>query len=441
MPDLHPQKPLSLFTYGRPVRGSQFINRTGELREVLNRIYNGDSTAVIGEPHIGKTSFLLRLSDQKVLQDHFQDKQKKFIFNFLNLHEIPSSYSPEQFWSESLQPIMKHPGNSGVSQCLQKAKNSSFSRPEMNALFKKLSESEKTLVLLLDEFERLLVHTNFKDPSFFALLRSLSTTVGGLVIVVASRKTLDEMNQSGKKLLDAGSPLFNNMIEVRLKPFDNDALMAFFKNCGNAGFTPSDILFIRRVAGRHPFLLQGMSASLYNSKKEDRYACAAEKFYEGQYSHFSDLWSVLDESTRTTATILSILEFGGRALGKDFSYGEIENVEIFGPYLRKLREQGLAEKVGDHWEFDLEHILIWRGERWTIGSQAFAWWIRDVVILNRQNIPDVQNWLYSQTYKGLLTQKQWDELLKLVKKAPHWAVQGVGNLARALFDELLRKHR
>jgi len=436
-----PQKLLPLFTYGRPVRGEQFINRTDELREVLNRIYNGDSTAVVGEPHIGKTSFLLRLSDPKVLQNHFEDREKDFIFNFLNLHEVPFSYSPEQFWLESLQPLIEHPGNIGLSQCLQKAQKSSYSRPEMNALFKKISASGKTLVLLLDEFERLLEHPNFKDPSFFALLRSISSTVGGLVIVVASRITLDEMNRRGKKMLDTGSPLFNNMIEVRLKPFDNDAIKTFFENCGNTGFTVNDILFIRRVAGRHPFLLQGMSASLFNSKKDDRYACAAENFYEGQRSHFSDLWGALDASTRTTATILTVLEFGGRALGKDFSYGEIENVEKFGPYLRKLLEQGLAEKIGDNWEFDQEHILIWRGERWTVGSQAFAWWIRDSVILGSQDIPDVHNWLYNQSYSGLLTQKQWDDLISLVKKAPDWAVRGVGNLARTLFDELLRKHR
>jgi hypothetical protein len=437
---MSPQKLTTGFVYGRPVRGKEFINRTNELRTVFSRIGVGDSTAIVGEPHIGKTSLLLRLSEKEILREYFGDNSENFVFNFIDLHSIPATYKVNDFWSDTLQPFTEHPGNSSISHRIQRVKESDFSRSALEGFFKGLSNANRVLVLLLDEFERLIMHPNFQDPSFYALLRGLSTHVGGLVLILASRMSLEDLNSRGHDLLPTGSPLFNNMIEVRLKSFDDVALQEFFEHCSDAGFINEDVLFIRRIAGRKPFLIQGMSAALCEARQnKDRHAIAAEAFYESISFHFSDLWSVWDNTTRTAATILSLLEFGGRALGKSFNYAEIENVEKFGPELRKLSDQGLAEKIGNKWEFDSEHLLVWRGERWTVSSQAFAWWIRDSVVVGCRDIPEVQIWLHDQTYKGLVTQKQWDVLMNKVNKAPKWAIQGVGTLARVLFMELTKR--
>ncbi len=173
---------------------------------------------------------------------------------------------------------------------------------------------------------------------------------------------------------------------------------------------------------------------------EDRHALATERFYDWISFHFDDLWRTLDDRTRTTAVILSLIELGGRALGKDFSFGEIEKVDAFGPELRKLAERGLAERAGEGWQFDRQHLLLWRGERWTVGAQAFAWWVRDVVIAGERNVPTFDEWLTNKQYKLMLTQEQWDLLIQAVRKAPDWAMRGVGGLARALFKELLARH-
>ena len=42
------------FIYGRPVRPGEFLNREAELRTIFNRLRNGESTAVVGEPHLAK---------------------------------------------------------------------------------------------------------------------------------------------------------------------------------------------------------------------------------------------------------------------------------------------------------------------------------------------------------------------------------------------------
>jgi hypothetical protein len=425
------------FIYGRPVRPGEFLNREAELRTVFNRLRNCESTAVVGEPHIGKSSLLLQLADEETQQAYLGDEAQCPMVFYLDLHPIRSDYTPAAFWEEVLEPLRERPGHATTVRRLDAVVQASYTRRPLERLFNSLDRQGRRLVLLLDEFERLLVHPNFQDPAFFALLRSLTTRTGGLALVTASRLSVVEMNERGRRLLDIGSPFFNHVIERRLGPFDEQTVHALLNRAGDV-LCPDDQRFICRVVGRHPFLLQAMAATLMETTGDDRQAQAAECFFEQIASHFDDLWCSLDDRTRTTAVILSLVELGGRALGHDFSYGEIERVDAFGPELRKLAERGLAEQVGEGWQFDREHLLLWRGERWTVGAQAFAWWVRDVVIAEIRRLPAYDKWLANKRYRFLLTQEQWDWLINAVRKAPDWAVRGVVGLARALFAELVR---
>jgi hypothetical protein len=425
------------FIYGRPVRPSEFLNREPELRAIFNRLRNGESTTIVGEPHIGKSSLLLKLADEETQHDYLGDEAQCLMVSYLDLQPISSDYAPVAFWEEVLEPLREHPGHASTARRLKAAAQAGFARRSLERLFNHLGSQKRRLVLLLDEFERLLIHPNFQDPSFFALLRSLSTRTAGLALVPTSRVSVAEMNEWGHGMLNTGSPFFNNVIELRLRPFDEATADALLDR-GGGTFSPDDRRFIRRVAGRHPFLLQAMAATLIEMAGSDRQTRAATMFYGRISFHFDDLWRNLDDFTRTTAVILSLVEMGGRALGQDFAYGEIEKVEALGPELRKLVERGLAEKVGEGWQFELEHLLLWRGERWTVGAQAFAWWVRDVVIAGARQVPTYDEWLANKRYRCLLTQQQWDWLFSTVYNAPEWAVRGVGALARALFDVLVK---
>jgi hypothetical protein len=127
-------------------------------------------------------------------------------------------------------------------------------------------------------------------------------------------------------------------------------------------------------------------------------------------------------------------------LGEDFAYGEIERSDAFGPELRKLAERGLAEQIEEGEQFDREHLVLWRGDRWRVGAQAFAWWVCDMVVTKSRRVPTYDDeWLANKRYRFLLTQEQWDRLVGTVGGAPEWAMQGVRSLARALVEELVRR--
>lgn len=424
------------FIYGRPVQPGEFLNRDSELGTIFDRLRNGESTAIVGEPKIGKTSLLLKLANKATQRAYLGDDAQHLVISFVDLHPVSNDYAPADFWEEVLEPLRKRPGRK--SQRLKDATDEAYTRRSLEKLFEYLGRKKRRLVLLLDEFERLLTHSNFQDPAFFALLRSLSTRTGGLALVTASQFSIEEMNEQGRDLLKTGSPFFNSMIAMRLKPFDEDNVNILLGRARDA-FSLHDQRFIRRVAGCQPFLLQAMAATLVGTTgDDDRQARAAEAFYNRVSSHFNDLWERLDNRTRTTAVILSLVELKGWASGQSFSFGEIENADAFEPELRKLADLGLAERVGEGWKFDRKHLLLWRGGQWTMQTQAFIWWVRDVIIAQTRTLPTYDAWLTNKCYRFLLTREQWDWLIRKVQDIPEWAVRGVAALARVLFDELLK---
>ena len=433
-----PSAGSSPFIYGRPVRPGEFLNRQGELNTIFNRLHNGESTAVVGEPHIGKSSLLLQLADEATQRAYLGDETCLLTTSFLNLHHIGNDYTPAAFWEKALKPLRKHPGNAAAARRLKQASEGSYAGDCLEELFDYLNEQGRRLVLLLDEFEQLLHHPRFQDFAVFATLRTLSS-LPSFALITASRLSLKEMNDRGYELLGSGgSPLFNTQIEVRLGPFGYEAVETLLNRAGD-NLSPDDRHFICRVAGRHPFLLQAMAAALIEATGEDRQVYAASCFYEQISYHFDDLWRTLDDRTRTTAVILSLVELGGRALGRDFACGEIERVAAFGPELQKLAERGLAERMGEGLQFDIDHLLLWQGERWAVGVAAFTWWVSDVIIAETRQVPTYDEWLANERYRLLLTQEQWDWLVGTVRNAPEWMVRGVGSLARALVEELTRR--
>lgn len=430
------------FIYGRPVSGLEFVDRQEIIKRVFSRLRNGESVAVTGDPHTGKTSFLKQLLDKNTQLLFVEiEKLKNWNLSYLDLHDVQEnkSYTQVTFWSEALKPLQAHPGNRIISQLLVDAKDSDYSRQSLRRLFSKLFSLERQLVLLLDEFECLLFHENFKMPGFFGLLRSLSTDVRGIVLVISSRSSVGDLNSIGHDLGNLGSPFFNQMTDEKLGPFDTSSIHLLLDK-SVPPFSVEEKIFIQRVAGRNPYLLQAMAGTLYDISGENRIEIAANEYYQRVGFHYRDVWNYLNDTTCTVAVMLATKLLDGRALGNSYNYGEIENVDRFDKELWELSKLGLAELIAhteNGWIIDRDDFLLWRGEKWALGSEAFAWWIRDEIIAQSRDIPSHNKWLYNQKYLTLITQKQWDDIQRTAKSLPSWAVSGVAGMARSLWQEII----
>ncbi|MGB0384397.1 MAG: hypothetical protein ACPGWR_06190 [Ardenticatenaceae bacterium] len=416
------QSASSRFIYERPVRGDEFLNRTSELRMIFSRLHHGASTVISGTPRLGKSSLLLKVADETIQLEYLGEKAKQCLFVFLDLYFISSEYTPSDFWEEALASLSAYSPH--AARLVEQAATDGYSNWSLMRLFNQLGQEGPRLVLLLDQFEWLLTHQNFKGPAFFGLLRSLATLTRGLAIVAASRLRISQMQSWGVK--GQGSSSFNYMTQLRLAPFDEETVAQLLER---AGFDAPDRAFIRRLAGRHPFELQCMATTLLETTGEEGYVCAAKRFYERIAFHFDELWYSLDNRLRRALVILSLLELAKWVQGERFNYQDIEPGELFGRDLRLLAEEGLAKQIGV--KEGPQNGLLWRGERWSVSRQAFLWWVWDVVIAETRRVLAYSEWLFYKRYRLLLSDAQWQELLAIVRNAPEWAKYDIGGHSRA----------
>jgi len=228
---------LSPFVYGPPVTDAYFINREEDIRYIFGRLLTlGQSTAITGEPHVGKTSLLFQLCSPTT-QKHFLGKKAKALnIVYLNMYGIHKNYAPKDFWDRALENIAKT--DERVEELAEAIRVTGYSdKRAWEMLFKYLSDKKRQLVLLIDEFDVLLPvegqRPNFEDFSFFAILRDIDS-FPSFSFITTSRTPIKELNNRAYKLSGSGgSPVFNTQVELKLKPFDNSAIALLLSRADN----------------------------------------------------------------------------------------------------------------------------------------------------------------------------------------------------------------
>lgn len=433
---------LNPFIYGKPVPVEQHINRERELRTLFARLRNGECTAIVGEPRIGKTSLLHCLAAPAVQQEWLGTQAERLLPVELDFYEewLSPNKSPKDFWEKVLNVVRVTLLDETVQRQIALVRENQYGSATLGSFFRDLGRRGWRVVLLLDEFDALLTHPNFSTAEFLGGLRSIATRTDGLQVITASIMPVSEMNRRSETINPVGSPFFNNFIEVNPGPFSAkavDELLDLALVESDVRFDKDDRAFIIWLSGRHPYRVQVAGACLFDAiadglQGEQKYTLAGEHFYEQTADHFDTLWRrYLDDAARTVMVILSLVELSGVAQGREFAFGEIEQPQRFAPELRRLEKLGLVERVGQGWQWDKEHLLLWQGERWRVATGGFVWWLADVVIGGTRNIPDFEQWLRDQEVLGyLLTRKQWETLQAWSGKVPKGAIGSVGELAR-----------
>src|SRR5262249_42579679 len=138
----------------------------------------------------------------------------------------------------------------------------------LKGMLDRLGRDGKQVVLLIDEFDVLQQHPNFNTAEFFGALRSLSIQTNALVLLIASRLPVAEMNQLSYQINPLGSPFFNHLIEVQLRPLRssevNELIDRTLEKTGIA-FSSEDRSYIMRMTGGDPLLTQMTAAALFEA--------------------------------------------------------------------------------------------------------------------------------------------------------------------------------
>ena len=409
---------MNPFTFGNPIRDpDRFYGRRQELRQIVNRLLSSahESTSIVGERRIGKTSLLNYLSDTRVAESLglTPDKYCLVYVDFQGLTDI----TPQRFWQRVLGKMSQSICDENLRSPLQAlSQKSEFDLFDLEDTFEKSQRSGLTHVLLLDEFEYVTQNPNFK-PDFFGGLRALAIHHGVTLIPATRRDLMDLCHSEEIK----GSPFFNIFANVVLRPFSHaevNELVEGYTHDQEFPLSSSEIQMVLELGGGYPFYVQMAGYYLFEGKTQGLESDALKAYVVTSFdqqaeAHFNYLWNHCSDSEKIALLIL--LTFSLRAASHK-TVPNLENLARIRPRASKdiasLTRRGIVDETSG----------VYR-----LFSPSFARWIRQEIQVSTQAEPEpvkVEEWVKSKSSEKLgdldkvlphFKKKYWEMISELAK--------------------------
>jgi uncharacterized protein len=303
---------MNPFTFGNPIKDpARFYGRETDIRQITNRLLSSahESTSIIGERRIGKTSLLYHLSDPAV-SARLGLTPDKFCLVYADFQGL-TDITPTRFWQRVLKKVSRSICDESMKPAMEKLiGRESFDLFDLEDLFETTQDKGITVVLMLDEFEYITQNPNFKSD-FFGGLRALAIH-HGVALVPATRRELVDLCHSDEI---KGSPFFNIFANVVLRPFSRpevDALLDGYTRDNEFNLMPQEKDFIWELGGGYPIFVQMAGHYLLEGRAQGLSGDALTKFTVNSFdqqadAHYTYLWSHCSESEKITLLILLTL--------------------------------------------------------------------------------------------------------------------------------------
>jgi hypothetical protein len=396
---------MNPFTFGNPIRDPQrFYGRSQEIRQIVNRLLSSahESTSIVGERRIGKTSLLNYLSDPRAAESLglTPDKYCLVYVDFQGLTDI----TPLRFWQRVLGKMAQSICDENLKASLQAlSQQGNFDLFDLEDTFEKSQQYGLTHVLLLDEFEYVTQNPNFK-PDFFGGLRALAIHHGVALIPATRRDLMDLCHSEEIK----GSPFFNIFANVVLRPFTHtevNELVDGYTHGFEFPFSPSERKMVLELGGGYPFFVQMAGYYLFEGKSQGLEPNALRNYVVSSFdqqaeAHFNYLWTHCSDSERIALLILLTLSL------RTASHKTIPNLEN----LARIRPRASKDMAS----LTKRGIVDETGGLFKLFSPSFAEWIRLEIQASTEAEGEqvkVEEWIKS---------KDSDKLGNIDKILPHF---------------------
>jgi hypothetical protein len=359
----------------------------------------------VGGPHIGKSSIIHYITNERVRSDYLPELARRCVFIDIACEEFSSVQNqPHDIWERVWDKTLHTCSDDSVHRhllSLQHAMAVSFS---LRRLVDGFARHNWRLVLILEDIHVWLQHPNLNSSDVFGAFRSLHAHPA-FVLVVTSRLSVTEMNERLTAL--SGSPLLNHLIDVRLPAFQPQEVAALLtKNLQQTSveFSPEDTAYLRRIAGRHPYLVQATSAGIFeaithNITRSERYREVGRRLQEQVSNYFDAQWRHLNAQEQKALLILLLGEAPRLAHSHEASSFQVfQTQNPYQPELEQLTRMGL---------------VIQDGSTWRIGAESFVYWIVTSIIGSSLQSLTFEQWMIHLERNGYVKRddgKRWDVL-------------------------------
>lgn len=219
----------------------EFFGRNEQINDIITRLRNMQSSSIVGERRIGKSSLLYHLTQtgaQKIADSNycffyfdFQDARLHNADGFFQTVLVELGGSPEAIKTENTPN-----------------KNLIAFTDQIEAM----ERSGRRIILCLDEFENAFKHRAEFTEDFFDHMRS-QLNLRRLAFVTSTRKGLQDLCLEGRLV----SPFYNIFTVVALKELTEEEARGFVEaHRERVNFTESELEFIFSYLNPHPLKLQ-----------------------------------------------------------------------------------------------------------------------------------------------------------------------------------------
>ncbi len=377
--------PNNPFTYGNPIEDPAcFIGRDGPLSQILSRLHNPafESSSVVGDRRIGKTSLLNAMAAK------LKAEARSGICCVLSLDPqmLSAQATPKRFWERMLYQLSRLPLSNFLRTHVDELRQTeTFDTFDLSDLFDELNDAGISVVLLLDEFERVAQNENF-GPDFFYGLRSLAIH-HRLALITASYAELSTISHSPEV---RSSPFFNIFATIHLGVFGPEEVDEFFVRYlagTDIRFLESERASLRAIAGTHPYYLQVAGHFLFDAyqqglPKEQRLTYTLRRFAAEAEDTLAHTWRYATDEEKISLTVLALLSapqedkaahrFNTRQLSAYYAHAA--------PTLARMARRGVVVEQGDDYALFSTVLGAWiRNELRAVmmEPQTYTEWVND----------------------------------------------------------------
>ena len=373
------------FTYGNPISDPRrFFGRGHEIELIFSRLRNAEfeSSSLVGERRIGKTSLLNYLADRDVRR-RYDLLPGSHMFVYVDLQIMNQEVTPVRLWQRLLRQMGRVCQDSTVHQAIDEIRQQeTIDNFALADLFDIVDEKYQFVVFLLDEFEKVTENSNF-GTDFFYGLRSLAIQ-HHLALVTSSRRELIELCHSEAI---RSSPFFNIFANINVGLLTEDEARELIDtSLAGTGvkFTEDIVQMIFRVAGFHPYFLQVACYHAFETYRRslselDRAQIIGGQLYQEAAPHLANYWHTSDEYEKIVLTLLALLERRGRAGDQRF---DLSNLHEY--YARSDQTLSRLEKRG---------LIMEQEDGFTLFDAAFGDWITDEITDVAHDPQGYDDWL------------------------------------------------
>jgi hypothetical protein len=263
---------INPFWIDGPVPPSRFVGRRREVRKTFSQLTGPGqgSVAISGPRCAGKTSLLRYIGAAEIATEWDLTKDNALIC-LLDCQLVEQPFNVTAFWRQVLDLLQPRLQDS-VGETLQKlCQQEQISNADFEVILDALHAGGQRLILLLDDFDRLIrtrVTISLVIRDFLSQLRALiNRRPRTLSLVVATDEPLEELCQT----IDFGgaSPFPNSFMSVRLKGFSDQEINELIENAlsdTSVAFDEQDRSYVSRLSRGHPLLAQWAGHLLFEAK-------------------------------------------------------------------------------------------------------------------------------------------------------------------------------